>query len=648
MSSVDTSSTGPSRIKRAISTWEHSRPPRIDEIEREDKVLIFYCKHCPKYHCKSTTTARNHLQSKHNILIEESQRITTLRDQNIRSNGLSLVQKFNDTLVRLIIQHDLPFRAVEWPALQTLLSLNYPQVEKRAISSHSTVSKRIDKLWLSTQDLVRKRIQSALSKIHFAADIWTSPNRILFLGICIHFVDRDTQQHMKALLGLRPILTHRGDEQAAEILSLFEDFGVIPKLGYFIGDNHPSNDVLCRALSSAIESKVPWDAAQHRLRCNGHILNLAVQAFLFEKATEIDEIEADLEGSRQAQWRQKGSLGKLHNIAVHIRGSPARNSEFKVLAGRGLPLDNETRWNSWFLMLQVALEISTAIDTYSKNWLKDLQDDYLLLDDWKALKDISGFLKPFYRATLETQGATIDRVLWTMDILVKHYEKSLKSFSALGSPLQDNIYRSWLVFDKYYAKTEAVPAYATALVLHPSRRLNYIKKNWKKEWQKPALEGIQRLWNTYRDDGILDLSLLEIQQQPDDEDLDEFDKIAMDHDMVNPQAGDEYNIYTREKPISIEGSALNWWLANERRKAWPKLSRLAIDILSIPAMSDEPERVFSGARRTISWDRMQMGAENIEKTQCLKSWMALKLDLKEVDDVDEVEEADEAEEGDDM
>ena len=51
-----------------------------------------------------------------------------------------------------------------------------------------------------------------------------------------------------------------------------------------------------------------------------------------------------------------------------------------------------------------------------------------------------------------------------------------------------------------------------------------------------------------------------------------------------------------------------------------QLSYMAIDILSIPAMSDEPERVFSGARRTISWDRAQLSAETIERVECLKSW----------------------------
>ena len=64
---------------------------------------------------------------------------------------------------------------------------------------------------------------------------------------------------------------------------------------------------------------------------------------------------------------------------------------------------------------------------------------------------------------------------------------------------------------------------------------------------------------------------------------------------------------------------------DDQRKRWPRLSQMAIDILSIPAMSAEPERVFSGARRTVSWERMQLGSESIEETECLKSWMRSNL-----------------------
>jgi hypothetical protein len=47
---------------------------------------------------------------------------------------------------------------------------------------------------------------------------------------------------------------------------------------------------------------------------------------------------------------------------------------------------------------------------------------------------------------------------------------------------------------------------------------------------------------------------------------------------------------------------------------------MAIDILSIPLMSDKPERVFSRARCTVSWDRGQMEPETMEQRECLKHW----------------------------
>jgi len=48
---------------------------------------------------------------------------------------------------------------------------------------------------------------------------------------------------------------------------------------------------------------------------------------------------------------------------------------------------------------------------------------------------------------------------------------------------------------------------------------------------------------------------------------------------------------------------------------------MGIDRISIPAMSDEPEGVLSRACCTTSWERVQLGAENIKRVECLKSWL---------------------------
>ena len=67
------------------------------------------------------------------------------------------------------------------------------------------------------------------------------------------------------------------------------------------------------------------------------------------------------------------------------------------------------------------------VDNYIKSNFDTLKEDYTSPQDWKLLYTICTFLKPFYCATLETQGdhATLDRVLFTMDILIKHIENSL-------------------------------------------------------------------------------------------------------------------------------------------------------------------------------------------------------------------------------
>lgn len=48
---------------------------------------------------------------------------------------------------------------------------------------------------------------------------------------------------------------------------------------------------------------------------------------------------------------------------------------------------------------------------------------------------------------------------------------------------------------------------------------------------------------------------------------------------------------------------------------------MALDVLSIPAMSAEPDRLFSGTI-TITDRRNRMGIESIEATECLKSWLS--------------------------
>jgi hypothetical protein len=49
---------------------------------------------------------------------------------------------------------------------------------------------------------------------------------------------------------------------------------------------------------------------------------------------------------------------------------------------------------------------------------------------------------------------------------------------------------------------------------------------------------------------------------------------------------------------------------------------MALDVLSIPAMSAEPERLFSSAKISITDRRNRLGIESMEAIECFKSWFS--------------------------
>lgn len=61
-----------------------------------------------------------------------------------------------------------------------------------------------------------------------------------------------------------------------------------------------------------------------------------------------------------------------------------------------------------------------------------------------------------------------------------------------------------------------------------------------------------------------------------------------------------------------------WW---GKQKEYPRLSRMALDLLSIPPMSAECERLFSVAGQMVSPQRSRLEASTIGVTQTLRSWV---------------------------
>ena len=175
-------------------------------------------------------------------------------------------------------------------------------------------------------------------------------------------------------------------------------------------------------------------------------------------------------------------------------------------------------------------------------------------------------------------------------------------------------------------KTDMSALYATALILNPGHHMRYIEVNWPKKWVKPTLERVKKLWQSYQEAASVPTTLaspLYCRPFQEPKELDTFDQITRSLKQVAwPASQDEYEDYNSGEPYELGtgASALTWWCHDTQRQHWPQLSCMAIDILSIPAMSDELERVFSGACHMISWERGQLDPETVEMTECLKHW----------------------------
>jgi len=78
-------------------------------------------------------------------------------------------------------------------------------------------------------------------------------------------------------------------------------------------------------------------------------------------------------------FRVIGLLRKLYNIIIHSHALAGRMKDFKAYVGQRIPLNNRTRWNSWFYILKITLKKELEINKYIKANFNKLKEDYLSL-----------------------------------------------------------------------------------------------------------------------------------------------------------------------------------------------------------------------------------------------------------------------------
>ncbi|KAM4058301.1 transposase-like protein [Hirsutella rhossiliensis] len=432
------------------------------------------------------------------------------------------------------------------------------------------------------KEFVKRALQNALSSIHIVPDNWTSPNCLGVIGFTVQFV---TEDH-----GLQSLVVrikelegqHSGENMAEAIMEFIREYGIATKVGYFMMDNATNMNTMIDKVSDDLEHEfeVFYDPLPHRLRCFGHIINLAVMEFL---------------------------IGKRPPTADSYHG-PSDDERLQTFTGLtdGLRLrrDNDTRWNSWHSMVEWALrtKVRQGITIFCAQE-PALQDDALTSSDWVTLAEIHKFLEPFHDATMANEGTgnSISDVLPTMDYLLHHIEaaKEATTIPHLATMMET----TWAKLADYYELTEDSPVYSAATVLNPSLKWAYMEKTWddKNEWIERAKARVGELW---REAYKSTTPALFFDQLPHKSQVQDDQMVRS----VLPRAcGD--GIGSVEMVVRVSAAA-----------TVPNLSLMAIDLLSIAPMSTETERLFSKAKLSVTDQRGSMNIETLNLLECLRSW----------------------------
>ncbi|KAJ0014062.1 hypothetical protein Pint_20921 [Pistacia integerrima] len=290
----------------------------------------------------------------------------------------------------MIIIMEEPFRMVEQPPFRRFLNSLQPLWSN---ISRITLARDVVKRFDYEKVLLKSKLYSLKSRIALTIDIWTSIQNISYLCLTGHYIDENWVLH-KRILSFVPISSHKGKEIGKVVEKCIFDWGIEDKVSTITVDNASANDVAIAYLRGKLALLL--DGEFFHMRCTAHIMNLIVKDGLSET---------------------KDCISRIRNSVKYVRSFPARAETFqrcvkeeRIAYKGGVCLDVATRWNSTYLMLDVAVKFKKAfqrLEDEDPNYIADLSHDTPSNEDWEKANVFAKFLKKIYEATKKCQGRTM-------------------------------------------------------------------------------------------------------------------------------------------------------------------------------------------------------------------------------------------------
>lgn len=302
--------------------------------------------------------------------------------------------------MQLFTDCQLPLWLIEHRAFRWNQEYLQPETIDWIPKSSNTLTKWLLNDFTEHTSIVKEYLAEAQSKIHISFDLWTSPNVHSVMAVCAHFIDHEAKNTTILLALRRMMFGHTGESIAEALAKVIDDFGIRTRIGFFMADNATENDKAIRVLLDQIRPDL-GDPNQYRVRCLGHIINLASKAVIFgQDGATIDPVEDQVDevvsenstqkrrsrrrGQNLAQpletpenipmtkefptnpfWRDFKAAEKIHNIASFVRRTSNRREKFNRVTHGEFPDQTEGMFQQISLNVPVSQHRSQNLTMFS-------------------------------------------------------------------------------------------------------------------------------------------------------------------------------------------------------------------------------------------------------------------------------------------
>jgi hypothetical protein len=321
-------------------------------IRRSDRQAFFYCYDCedrnkeqPLVVVKGTSNAHHHLRASHNRDADTGEIISgpdeKKKDSDIVKSFVAehSLSAFKALLIRWFVVCQLAFYMLENDVFRELIMFLSLALAAWLPKAGSALRGWIIDEYRERKELLKAELQASVSKISVAFDIWTAGSWLGIISVWGYWVDAAGVRQRRLLAFRRIYRSHSGENQAAIILEVLEEYEVnkAQKIGWFVCDSASSNDAAVAQVLRSLDPAISNDEiAGRRLWCLGHIINLSAGSLLdptaSERAVAASELDID-EFTSADSWHSAGSIGKLQKLVKYILESPQRREEFSKIPG---------------------------------------------------------------------------------------------------------------------------------------------------------------------------------------------------------------------------------------------------------------------------------------------------------------------------